>query len=128
SEVRTVKRVADGYEVAYIDRRNPTNRNQIARAPSVFLAAGTLGSTEILLRSRRDGGLNLSDALGTRFSTNGDFGAFAVDTQKSVFSARGPINTCGVEVDFQGTHITVEDCAIPAMFAELARKGADDIT
>jgi cholesterol oxidase len=128
SEVRTIKRVADGYEVAFIDRRNPTNRNQIARAPSVFVAAGALGSTELLLRSKRDGGLNLSDALGTHFSTNGDFGGFAVDTQKTVSSARGPINTCGVEVNFEGMHLTIEDCAIPAMFAELARKAADDIT
>jgi cholesterol oxidase len=39
------------------------------------LAAGSLGSTEILLRSR-DRGLPLSDQLGRRFSANGDIIAF----------------------------------------------------
>jgi cholesterol oxidase len=37
----------------------------------VILAAGTLGSTEILLRSR-ERGLSLSDQLGKGFSGNGD--------------------------------------------------------
>jgi cholesterol oxidase len=44
-------------------------------AKLVVLAAGTLGSTEILLRSRREG-LALSDRLGKRFSANGDIIAF----------------------------------------------------
>ena len=41
------------------------------RARRVVLAAGTFGSTEILLRSRQHG-LALSPMLGRRFSTNGD--------------------------------------------------------
>ena len=44
-------------------------------ADMVVLAAGTLGSTEILLRSREQG-LALSDRLGQRFSANGDIIAF----------------------------------------------------
>ncbi len=42
------------------------------RAKFVILAAGTLGSTEILLRSREQGFLSLSDTLGHHFSGNGD--------------------------------------------------------
>jgi len=38
----------------------------------VILAAGTLGSTEILLRSRRAGAVEFSPRLGERFSCNGD--------------------------------------------------------
>lgn len=45
-------------------------------AESVVLAAGALGSTEILLRSR-DRGLPASDELGHRFTGNGDVLAFA---------------------------------------------------
>jgi choline dehydrogenase-like flavoprotein/pimeloyl-ACP methyl ester carboxylesterase len=41
------------------------------RARHVILAAGTFGSTEILLRSQ-EAGLRLSDQLGRRFSANGD--------------------------------------------------------
>src|SRR5262245_35632216 len=71
SEVRTIKRVGDAYEVTYIDRRGDANREpptKTVRAPQVFLAAGVLGTTEILLRSQQ-AGLALSDRLGTGFST-----------------------------------------------------------
>lgn len=57
-------------------------------ADVVILAAGTLGSTEILLRSR-DRGLALSDRLGQRFSANGDIIAFG-------YGAKSPINAVGV--------------------------------
>lgn len=46
------------------------------RSRYLVLAAGTFGSTEILLRSR-SAGLALSDALGSRFSVNGDLIAAA---------------------------------------------------
>ncbi len=52
-------------------------------ADIVVLGAGALGSTEILLRSR-DRGLELSDALGTHFSGNGDFLAFGYNTDRPV--------------------------------------------
>ncbi|MDX2204657.1 MAG: GMC family oxidoreductase [Hyphomicrobiaceae bacterium] len=57
-------------------------------ADMVVLAAGTLGSTEILLRSR-DRGLGLSDRLGRRFSANGDIIAFG-------YGAKSPVNAIGV--------------------------------
>ncbi len=44
-------------------------------ADIVVVAAGTLGSTEILLRSKQEG-LLCSDRLGHKFSGNGDFLAF----------------------------------------------------
>src|SRR5690606_40522521 len=57
-------------------------------ADVVILAAGTLGSTEILLRSQADG-LPLSPRLGERFSANGDIIAFG-------YGARQTINAAGV--------------------------------
>jgi cholesterol oxidase len=48
-------------------------------ADVVVLAAGTLGTTQILLRSREEG-LPVSDRLGRGFSSNGDVLAFAYDT------------------------------------------------
>jgi cholesterol oxidase len=47
-------------------------------ADTVILSAGTLGSTEILLRSKQKG-LPLSDTVGQRFSANGDIIAFGYD-------------------------------------------------
>jgi cholesterol oxidase len=55
-------------------------RSLIVSANLVVLAAGTLGSTEILLRAREQG-LALSDRLGQRFSANGDIVAFGWGSQ-----------------------------------------------
>lgn len=60
------------------------------RAPVVVLAAGALGSTEILLRSRA-AGLPTSDRLGEGFTGNGDVLGFSFDGQAPVNSiGRGP--------------------------------------
>lgn len=70
---------ADGYGV---------EREGELTADIVVLAAGTLGSTEILLRSR-ERGLALSDRLGHRFSANGDIIAFG-------WGAKTVINAVGI--------------------------------
>jgi len=134
SEVRWISRTSDGYEVMYLDRRGSSfdGREVRARAPQVFLAAGVLGTSEILLRSRNQGGLQLSDAVGSGFSTNGDFGALATATKHSdrskmsVYPTRGPINTCDLRFAIDGRQFTVEDCGIPSMFARIVRTGIDD--
>jgi cholesterol oxidase len=51
-------------------------------ARSVILAAGTIGTNEILLRSRDRGGVTTSDWLGKGFSANGNFLGF-IDYQLS---------------------------------------------
>ena len=71
-------------------------------AKSVVLAAGTLGSTEILLRSRANG-LPLSDRLGERFSANGDIIAFALGGKERV-------NAVGVGYPPKFTGDTVGAC------------------
>ena len=55
----------------------------VITADMVVLAAGSLGSTEILLRSR-DQGLPLSDRLGHGFSANGDIIAFGYNARERV--------------------------------------------
>ncbi|MEL6225840.1 MAG: GMC family oxidoreductase N-terminal domain-containing protein [Pseudomonadota bacterium] len=61
---------------------------EVLSAAMVIIAAGSLGSTEILLRSR-DNGLAVSDRVGDRFSANGDIIAFG-------FGANRPVNAVGV--------------------------------
>ncbi|HYD79938.1 MAG TPA: GMC oxidoreductase [Paucimonas sp.] len=80
-EVEYLERLADGrWRVHYLSRPDGAAavRGQVV-ASSVVLAAGALGSTQILLRSRAQG-LPLSPALGTRFSANGDLLGFAYNT------------------------------------------------
>ncbi len=56
---------------------------QFLTADRVILAAGTLGSTEILLRSRA-AGVKMSSQLGKRFSGNGDVMAFGYNLDEPV--------------------------------------------
>ena len=78
--------------------------DQSVAADIVVLAAGTLGSTEILMRSK-DEGLALSDKLGQRFTGNGDVLAFGYNNDV-------PINGIGfgepprVEIDAVGPTIS----------------------
>ena len=50
-------------------------------AKLVFLGGGTLGSTEIMLRSKEKG-LSLSAQVGQHYSGNGDSLGFSYDTDK----------------------------------------------
>ncbi|HRN88280.1 MAG TPA: GMC family oxidoreductase [Hyphomicrobium sp.] len=102
-------------------------------APVVVLAAGTLGSTEILLRSRA-AGLPLSDKVGHRFSANGDIIAFG-------YGAKTPVNAVGVghpakvdgleigasvsgQIEFRdaetlSNQLNVQEGALPSAFASV---------
>ncbi len=85
--VRPVERGGRRWEVAFHEvssgRRMFDAPTQTIRADMVVLAAGTLGSTEILLRSR-DAGLDVSDKLGERFNGNGDVLGFGYDSDRDV--------------------------------------------
>ena len=129
-KVLQIKQKPGGYEVVFDDEFTDSGETT-AFAPSVFLAAGVLGSTEILLRSKRENTLPLGQALGTKFSTNGDFGGFAYKTTKPdgsvlpCYTTRGPINTSHVSLNFNGRFIRIEDCAVPSLFAEFVSKGLE---
>jgi cholesterol oxidase len=86
--VRSVQRWESKWRVAYDvlgegRMSSPDAPSGFVVADVVVLAAGTLGSTQILLRSR-DLGLPVSDRLGHGFSGNGDVLAFAYDTDAPV--------------------------------------------
>jgi cholesterol oxidase len=89
-------------------------------APVLVLAAGTVGSTRLLLKSRRRLG-RLSAALGTRFSGNGDALGLAVDPRAAdVAGARtdyGPSMTSRLVYSDRG--FMVADGGLPASFGGL---------
>jgi cholesterol oxidase len=77
-----------GWRVHFAPSDAKEDATSFVEAKAVILAAGTLGSTGILLRSREHG-LPLSDRLGERFSANGDIIAFAL-------GGRARVNGIGV--------------------------------
>jgi cholesterol oxidase len=118
AEVRHVIATEGGYEVTFHDYRAEGAEKKVS-APELYLGAGTLGTNEILLRSR-DQGLALSRVLGERFSNNGNFAGFCVGTARPVQPTRGPMNTCHVDFHIDGRQLIIEDCAIPPMAASVA--------
>jgi cholesterol oxidase len=68
-----VEKSNEGWAVNVTHHKNHyTSENATLSAKNVVLAAGTLGSTEILLRSQAKG-LSLAPGIGSRFGGNGDF-------------------------------------------------------
>jgi len=72
-----------GWRVYFVPSNDQEADAAFVDAKTVVLAAGTLGSTEILLRSR-ERGLGLSNRLGEGFSANGDIIAFALGGNERV--------------------------------------------
>ena len=70
-EVDRIERRRGGWRVHYTALGGHGKLQKTIDADRVIVAAGALGSSELLLRSRA-AGLRLSDALGTRVSANGD--------------------------------------------------------
>ena len=109
-------------------------------ATVVILAAGTLGSTEILLRSEERGRANFSHRLGERFSTNGDMLAFGGAQEEEVNAVAtpdkppderniGPTITGYFKADLgskqngketgRRPRVTIEDGAVPSALAHV---------
>jgi cholesterol oxidase len=98
-DVHRIRKVDDLYRVEYILRPDVKKPGKevpgFVTARVVILAAGTMGTNEILLRSRENGGVDVSSWLGKSFSGNGNYLGF-VDyqyTDTAVYT-----NTAGVGV------------------------------
>jgi cholesterol oxidase len=106
---------------------------QAVTCRTLVLAAGTLGSTYLLFRNRRQLP-GLGAALGRRFSGNGDFLGLALEgsngagNPRLIEASRGPVITGGVRVDDaadggQGRGFYVEDAGYPELFNWLIEAG-----
>jgi cholesterol oxidase len=138
AEVERIEKADDGYRVHCVLRSSRFFENRdVVTARTVIVAAGTVGTNEILLRSRDAGGLAVSEWLGKGFSANGNHVWF-VDYQTSDTAVT--TNTGGVGVaagtpaapvgptiqgiiDFRRAdrplvrHVVIEDLAHPSALA-----------
>jgi len=87
------------------------------RADRVILAAGSLGSTELLFRCRDQYKTlpQISRFLGQRWSSNGDFLTPAFYENRRVSPTQGPTITCAIDFldGSQGAKFFVEDGGFP---------------
>jgi len=99
ASVRFIERQGDlwfvHYQIMDAGRQNFDAPTLFVTADIVFLGAGALGSTEILLRSQAQG-LKLSNHLGQQFSGNGDVLAFGYNCDREIngigFGDHPPVN------------------------------------
>jgi cholesterol oxidase len=100
SRAQSIAKTESGWEIVVQDLSKAGASRHI-EAPIVVLAAGTLGTNELLLRAQQRG-LGLSPRLGENFSANGDDLVFADKLDKPVnaiatgFPSRAPRGTAPV--------------------------------
>jgi cholesterol oxidase len=115
----------DGHPEHLLDPVAQADRE--VRADRVVLAAGTFGSTGLLLRNRA-ALPGLSPRLGRGFSGNGDLLLFLLDADRYLDPATGPVITASVRVpDAQspsGRGFLVQDAGAPA-FSEWLWQGLE---
>lgn len=116
--------------------------NRFVHADIVVLGAGTLGSTEILLRSKARG-LATSDRLGEHFSSNGDVLGFSYNCDQEINGigrgTRGldpdnPVGPCITSIidtraisDDYREGVSIEEGVMPGAIAPLLPKGFSNI-
>ncbi|GAA0514271.1 hypothetical protein Ade02nite_89860 [Paractinoplanes deccanensis] len=106
TEAVYLARTDEGYRVRLREHGHPdgaVERDVTAR--HVFLCAGALGSTELLLRSRDQYGTlpGLPEALGSRYSGNGDFLSFGDGLTEPFEPHSGPTITTASLIRSTGT-------------------------
>jgi cholesterol oxidase len=123
----------DGYTVEYEDVRWGALSGRVSAA-RLILAAGSLGSTELLLRAKHGYRKRrvsvaptlpaLSDRLGTCFSGNGDFGALATKTNRDTAPMVGPTITALLDYssELDGHGFLVEDGGLPDVLRAQLRR------
>jgi len=115
--VRTIRPLASGgYEVLAMDLDARSWRG--FRADRVIVAAGSMGSTELLLRCRDQFKTlpKLSRKLGHNWSSNGDFATAAFYEDRQISPTRGPTITSAIDYldgSDNGARYFVEDGGLP---------------
>jgi cholesterol oxidase len=124
AEIRTshvvshIEQAADGYTVNFVILANGKKTKGTVTAPRVILAAGSLGSTEILLRSRDEYQTlpGLSAKLGSGWCANGDFITPAIHKDRDINPTQGPTITSAIDLldgSYKNEKLFIEDGGVP---------------
>lgn len=116
----------ESYAVVYDDLTNGERVRRVIRARQVVLAAGSLGTTEILFRSRDVYKTlpNVSSALGRGWSSNGDFLTPAFYKDRKISPTTGPTITGAIDFldgSDSGRRYFVEDGGFPDVIRNALR-------
>jgi cholesterol oxidase len=129
--VRRLAPHAEGYTVSFDRIAGAALQPGSLVAKRVVLAAGSLGSTDLLLHSRAAGALpNVPQRCGFAWSSNGDFLTPALHPFRDVQPSRGPTITAAIDLldgEYQGKAIFIEDGGLPDFGRDFLDKLATDV-
>jgi cholesterol oxidase len=125
--VTNILPIQGGFQVFYDELQNGGRVSGSEMARLVIVSAGSLGSTELLLRCREvtESLPAISPRLGHNWSSNGDFLTPAFHLGRLVFPTRGP--TISSAIDFldrseDGQSFWIEDGGFPDLLADYWRR------
>jgi cholesterol oxidase len=129
--VRYIQPSSGGYTVHFNEIVGTQLKPGQVTGGLVILAASSLGSTEILLRSRDEYKTlpDVSQQLGRGWSSNGDFLTPAIHPFRRVSPTRGPTITAAIDLldgEYRGESIFVEDGGFPDVAREYLQGLAED--
>ena len=116
--------VEGGYAVHFYQLTNNQKITGVVTAKKVILAAGSLGSTEILLRSRDEyfSLPNISSKLGSGWCANGDFITPAIHNNRAVNPTQGPTISSAIDLldgAYRQEKLFIEDGGVPDVLGNL---------
>jgi cholesterol oxidase len=135
--VQNVEPIEGGYRVWYRDLAGGTGKFGSDTGRIVIVAAGSLGSTELLLRCRDVHGSlpNLSSFLGRDWSSNGDFLTPALGTAYPCSPTKGPTISSAIDfndgsvrrADGKPAYFWIQDGGIPDLAVPYLARKADAV-
>lgn len=125
--VNKISSLEDGGYCVDFERIDPDREKLISgslNANKVIVAAGTMGSNELLLRCRDEFGSlpYISDQLGMGWSSNGDFLTPTAYLGRDVSPTQGPTITCAIDFldgEINGNRFFVEDGGFPDLLGNI---------
>ena len=136
-EIRTshlvshVQTIANGYRVHFHKLENGTHTAATVDAKKIILAAGSLGSTEILLRSRDEFRTlpNVSRRLGSGWCANGDFVTPSIHAKRKIAPTQGPTISSAIDLldgQYKGQKLFIEDGGVPDLLGNILEEKLKD--
>lgn len=119
AEVTRIEKFQDGYKVSYIIPQMPGDELSFT-AKNVVLSAGSVGSTSLLLKMKKQGTLpNLNKWLGKKWCGNGDLLGIVLDAEENLDPTNGPVITSALQYRFANYpdgfphSMVIEDAGFP---------------
>ncbi len=123
ADVVRIEHCGDYYKVTYVIPEFPQQETTFT-AKNVVLSAGSIGSTSLLLKMKKQGHLpNLNIWLGKKWSGNGDLLGLIFGSRENIDATNGPVITGAIEYNFKdyedGYHhgMYLQEAGFPVGFA-----------